>query len=133
MVGEMMELIGSPIWPLQSVVPRPADIAIPISSPAVRPYAEALCQRQYGGGVKRGIGEIYAPICRKVDSYQLLNIPVDGLDTAQLLLSRHSRPSLVELNTCSMFYDNVFAADGVGGIVVPVKDIWDWDTYFRLY
>ena len=106
-------LTGPSVGLRRFVVSRFADIAIPISGSAMGTNTKVFCQWHRRGGVKRAIDKVYTAIRWKVDCCYLLNRHADGLGAIDLLLPGHQWPFLVQLNTCSMFHNDILTADGI--------------------
>jgi hypothetical protein len=79
----------------------------------MRTYAELLVQRLRETRVERAINKIQAAISRKLDVYHFFDLLIDSVDASDLLVPGHSWPSLVQLNTSSMFHDNIFTTNGI--------------------
>ena len=104
------------------VISRLANIAVPISSPAMRANADALLQRQLGGGFDGGVDKIQAPVGWKFHVNNFFDLSIDSIYAIDLLFSRHDWPLVVQLNAAGVFHNDVFAANGVQ-IVAPVKNL----------
>lgn len=93
---------------------------------------ETLCQCNLAIGVGVGVSKIKASVGRERERCYLLHIGKDGFDTADSLLGGHGWPSLVQLKAHRMLHDDILAANGIRGIVTPVKDGWNRHSSVRL-
>jgi hypothetical protein len=89
----------------------------------VRPDAESWVQSLLGGCVERSIGKVQAPVSWEFNFYHFFDLQIDSVYTSDFLVPGHGWPSLMQLNTGGVFHDDVFAINGVGSIIAPVKDI----------
>jgi hypothetical protein len=105
------KLTRFPVGVCVVVISRFANIAVPISSPAMRADADALLQRQ-----------LQAPVGWKFHVNNFFDLLIDSIYAIDLLCSRHDWPLVVQLNAAGVFHNDVFAANGVQ-IIAPVKDL----------
>ena len=98
------------------------SLAIPVCNSAMRSNHIAWGNGMFHCGINVNVVEVQATVSMKIEGRHLLDISDDSPCTSNLLLQGHRWPYLMQLNTFSMFHDDVLTADSVGRAITPVKD-----------
>lgn len=117
----------------RAIVSWLANLATPVCSSAMRSNNIAWCKRVFQCGINVNVVEIQATVGLELDRCHLLDIANNCRGTSNLLLQGHCWPYLMQLNTLSVFHNDVLAADSICRVITPFKNFWYGDPCFGLH